>query len=175
MINGLAKKQFYETYQRLPWKSHRQSQSSTFQLLDQFLMKGRLSNLDYALAKRLLRDSPDVKEEAAFFICHLILAAKEGHLCVKIEHTHIEPKASQIWQAEGEPFSREEMEELEALIHRGANAIPSHLISDVVKESDRWPSTPFCRYCQFIYLQRHWVFETIFLKQFRRQKRQGVL
>lgn len=170
MNRGLAKTQFYEAYQKLPWMPNRKQETVRFQLLDDFLAKQRLSYLDYTLAQRLLRDYPNATEDMAFFICHLILAAREGHLCIKIEDQHIEPDAGQLWQREGEPLSLEELQVLNHLIYQGSTALPSSLIMDIKTDLSEWPRMPLCRYQNLVYLQRHWVFESVFLKYFKKQK-----
>lgn len=169
MLAGLAKKQFYEDYQRRPWASRPQSDFQFFPLLDSLLTKEKLSYLDYALAQRLLREYPQANEAMAFFLCHLSLAAKEGHLCVRLGETCLEPQASQLWQKDGDLLSDSELNEIDQLIYQGARQLPSYLISDVNINLLTWPSTPLCRYGSLIYFQRHWVFETLFLNSFQKQ------
>ena len=89
---GLAKTLFQETYGRTPWHSSRGEKGKpAWPFLDLLLAQKRLSYLDYALTHRLLRSSPDAGQEVALFLCHLIIAAKSGHLCIRITEEGLHP------------------------------------------------------------------------------------
>ena len=171
MLLGLAKTLFSETHQRTPWLLQEKNLlGHSWPLFDHFLNQKRISYLDYILTHRLLRDEPNINEEVAFFICHLILSAREGHLCVKVGSHHVMPEPIHLWLGEeGQPFIYEEADMLNTLVLEGAHRIPFRLVTDVDNFSnENFPSTPICRYQHLFYLQRHWVFESIFLRHLKR-------
>src|ERR1700730_10282170 len=99
--HGFAKTFFADAYQRIPWISSRENEKDhQWPYLEILLAQKRLSYLDYVLAHRLLRNYPDVKQEVALFLCHLALAAKEGHLCVHVTEEGLNPSVTQLWQKE---------------------------------------------------------------------------
>ena len=122
------------------------------------------------MASRLLREFPEASQEAALFVCHLILASKKGHLCVKINANGILPKVDDLWQNEETlPLTLKDSELLNGAILQGAKAIPTQLMTFLESESlEKWPDTPFCCYQNLIYLQRYWVLESIFIKHLKK-------
>ncbi len=168
---GLAKKLFAEAYQRAPWLPLEEDQSavSVWPFLDRLLAQQQLSYLDYVLTHRLLRNYPNAGQETALFLCHLTLAAKEGHLCVRITENELIPSVAQLWQnEESQSLTDEEMKDLAQLIVEGAKQLPSGLLSDTNIHCSFMPHTPLCREGNDFYLQRHWIFETLFLKYLKR-------
>jgi exodeoxyribonuclease V alpha subunit len=164
-LPGLAKAAFLKEYQYIPWK--KEPLISNWPLLDAFLVQQRISYLDYILTQHLLHKHPDAPQEAAFFLCHLIMAAREGHLCVQVKDNCLFPNVGQIWQKEM-PLSSEEAKLLHFWILRGSVLIPSALLTQS-SQGDIACSTPVCHYLNCFYLQRHWVFETLFLKHLKQQ------
>jgi exodeoxyribonuclease V alpha subunit len=172
---GLAKAVFTEAYQRSPWlpfsNEHEQILSPNWPFLDLLLSQQRLTYLDYALTHRLLRQYPEIGQEVALFICHLTLAAKEGHLCVRISSEGINPSVAQLWKdQEGHAVSLEEARTLTQLILEGAKRIPSRLITVFTRQGTAIPCTPLCCEGNDFYLQRHWIFETLFLKSLKKHR-----
>ena len=168
---GLAKKQFVEAYQRAPWFSYRKHHIVQHQwpFLELFLAQHRVTYLDYDLTHRLLRDFPSAKQEVALFICHLILAAKEGHLCVHVYEETLNPSVQELWQNdEGKPLSDDEARTITQLMLQGSKKIPDRLISHHSHKNEPIPNTPLCREEDHFYLQRLWVYETLFLKNLNR-------
>lgn len=163
---GFAKKKFVDAYKQTPWKSFGDDKEEhQWPFLDTLLEKKKLSYLDYVLAHRLLRNYSDVRQEVALFICHLGLAAKEGHLCIHVTEKGLNPSVAQLWQnEEGDPPSTEEARDLTQLMLTGAQEIPDGIITTLQKTSTLIPLTPLCREGDHFYLQRYWIFETIFLK-----------
>ncbi len=173
---GLAKEQFFKSFQRIPWN---QSKASTlgndWPLFNYYLSQKKISYFDYILTQRLLKPFPAVSEEAAFFICHLIMSAKDGHLCLKISNNTVFPSVNHLWKSEtGQPLSDKEAEELSAYIQKGSHSVPRELISQVESVQPNlemaigtgfncWPQTPVCHFNQCFYLQRHWIYESLFL------------
>lgn len=166
---GLAKSQFFESFQRTPWNASKISSLSSsreWPLFTRYLSQKKITYFDYLLTQRLLRNFPDAEQEIAFFICHLIMSAKEGHLCIKIKDHEVFPSVSQLWKNEiDQAFSEEETDLLSKYVLKGSILAPSQLISQVenVPSNNQWPLTPICHYNQCFYLQRHWVFESLFL------------
>lgn len=167
--SGLAKAQFYETYQSTPWnvkKFQMAAKRGEWPLLEKQLNQKRITYFDYLLTCRLLRDHPQANQGTALFICHLILAAKEGHLCIQTRNDQLSPSIHQLWGGEPElPLTDEETDQLLKLILNGSKSIPDSLItfSDNFLEKI-WPSTPICNYQDHFYLQRHWILESLFLE-----------
>lgn len=163
---GLAKALFTDAYQRSPWLSSvEEYTASHWPFLDFLLAQKRLSYLDYVLTHRLLRNYPEAGEEVALFLCHVALAAKEGHLCVRITEQDLNPSVMQLWQnEEGQTLNLEEAQQLTHLILEGAQKIPCGLMTTLNKQMVSDPYTPICREGNDFYLQRNWIFETLFLK-----------
>ncbi len=167
---GFAKTFFADAYQRIPWVSLKEKQDEhQWPFLDILLAQKRLSYLDYVLAHRLLRNYPAVKQEVALFLCHLALAAKEGHLCVHVTEEGLNPCVAQLWRnEEGHSVSAEEAQVLTQLMLEGAQQVPDGIMTTLKKHSESLPHTPICREGDDFYLQRYWIFETLFLKYLKR-------
>lgn len=169
MIQGFAKKKFIETYQRTPWFSKQTILQHQWPFLELFLAQHRVSYLDYDLTHRLLRDFPNAKQETALFLCHLIIAAKEGHLCVHVCENTITPSVQELWQNdEGNPLSDAEAATITQLMLIGITQIPEKLITYRNHSDDSIPKTPLCQEGDDFYLQRFWVYETLFLTNLNR-------
>lgn len=168
MIPGFAKSLFLETYRRTPWKKN-PNLGSRWPLLDGFLSQQCCSYLDYVLVHRLLKPYPTASQEVALFICHLIMAAREGHLCVKVDQQQIIPDIRQLWQKNASHvLSSDEVHVLNDFIIKGLSQIPVNLMTELeTNDLDKYFLTPLCRYQNCIYLQRHWIFESLFLKCFK--------
>lgn len=174
---GLAKKSFIESYQRAPWLPALENKRYKFPwpLLDFYLKEKRLAYLDYILIHRLLRHHLDISEEVALFLCHLTLAAKEGHLCVAIEKEEFNPSVKHLWRdEEGLPLANEEAKTLTRLMIQGIEQIPDRLLTNLDNQPNQIPFTPFCRQQNNIYLQRHWMFETLFIHSFHQHTQTSV-
>lgn len=167
---GFAKTLFAEAYQRAPWLSSDANQEKrSWPFLDLLFEQKRLSYLDYVLTHRLLRNYPEAGQEVALFLCHLTLAAKEGHLCVHVNEQALNPSVMQLWQnEEGHALAAEDGHTLTHLMLAGAQHIPEGIITTLHKQIDSIPHTPICREGNIFYLQRHWIFETLFLKYLKR-------
>ena len=104
----------------------------------------------------------------ALFLCHLILAAKSGHLCVRITKEELHPSVEQLWQnEEGKLPTADEVQKLTHFIYEGMQKLPSHLLTAILEPFCLLPHTPICRLGDDFYLQRHWIYETQFLKYFK--------
>lgn len=167
---GYAKTLFSNAYQREPWLALETNQENRqWPILEQLFEQNRLSYLDYVLTHRLLRNYPDACQEAALFICHLIIAAKEGHLCVRINDQGLNPSVKQLWQnEEGHALPEEETQALSQLMLVGSQTMPDGMMTTLSNQIASIPHTPICQEGNSFYLQRHWIFETIFLKHLRR-------
>lgn len=156
MTRGIAKKSFLKSHQHTPWKENLKM-NSTFPLLDKFYDQGRISYLEYILTYRLFHSYSEISQEAVLFICHLIKAAQEGHLCVKVEPQGLNPSPKSLWQGEElAPLSFEEEIILEKVLIKGSEDISSHL------------KAPLCQYQNCFYVHRHWFLESLFMDQLQR-------
>lgn len=167
---GFAKTSFTDSYQRIPWLSLEKGQEEReWPFLDILLAQKRISYLDYILVHRLLRHYPDAVQEVALFLCHLALAAKEGHLCVHVSDVGINPSVAHLWHnEEGSPLSADEEQVLTQMMLIGTKSIPDGIMTTLNKHHDFIPHTPICREGNGFYLQRYWIFETLFLKHLKR-------
>jgi len=169
---GLAKAHFLATHQCSPWNATSVQNLLTthdWPLFEMELKNKRISYFDYMLTQRLLRNLSSVKEAVAFFLCHLIMAGKNGHLCVEISESRVVPSVSQLWNNEGsQSLIPEELGLFTRLIQQGALSIPPTLVTNTKKFSSYsgQPHTPLCQCDHHFYLQKHWVFESLFLQHF---------
>lgn len=166
---GLAKTYFSNAYQRAPWLSSKKKQEPQWPFLDNLLAQKRLPYLDYVLVHRLLRNNPEAGQEVALFLCHLALAAKEGHLCVYATSDGIQPSVDQLWQnEEAHALPKEEVQLLTQSILKGAQKVPAEVMITLQKDADPIPQHPICRDGNNFYFQRYWIFETLFLKYLKK-------
>jgi len=115
---------------------------------------GIVSFIDVVFAEKLLyRNFDEAKncEEAAAFLCYLCRAAREGHVCVKVEGDQIFPSPAALWETENP-----ELLAFTKNLARGAKHLPACLITDVAKNPQ--PTTPICRRGPFYYFQKHWLY-----------------
>lgn len=164
---GLAKTQFQKSFQKAPWNPAKTTSrpSHDWPLIAHYLNLKIISYFDYLLTECLLRNSSHVPEEAALFLCHLILATKEGHLCVQLKEDLVFPSPGLLWKyPTGQSLSEEEGQSLSILIKKGSALLPSSLVSQVESTPcHQWPSTPICQNLNHFYLQMYWVYESLFL------------
>lgn len=162
---GFAKTVFAHAYQRTPWLSLLENQKKEpWPFLELLFEQKRLSYLDYVLTHRLLRNYPHIGQEVALFLCHLTLAAKEGHLCVHVTEQELNPSVRQLWQDdEGLSLTPENETILTQILLIGAQLLPEGVLTHLYKKNHMIPHTPICREGNDFYLQRHWLFETLFL------------
>lgn len=167
---GLVKEQFQATFQRSPWNQHFNfSFFHQWPLLEAHLECKRISYADYLLTHRLLRDFPS-NESVAFFVCHLLMAGKAGHLCIEISNNQIFPPVYQLWNNENSfSLSQDETDRLNHLIIEGSQRLPTSLMTQVENiHSHFFPQTPICQYLQCFYLQKYWIYESHFLEHFNK-------
>lgn len=165
---GFAKTLFSHTYHRTPWLSSKNSQEHQWPFLDVLLSQKKLPYLDYVLAHRLLRNYQNIGQEVALFLCHLALSAKEGHLCVQVFSDAIKPSVEQIWRdEEGHSLPLEEVHALTRFILKGPHYMPEGMMTKLSKHVDHIPLVPICCEGNNFYLQKHWAFETLFLKSLK--------
>ena len=139
-------------------------------LLDRLLSEQRITLVDYALTQKLLQPYPSAPEEAAFFVCFLILSARAGHLCVRVECDAFFPGLDGIWNDPSlPPLSIEEEERLVQILLKGVQHVPQEMVAQTQNLDCRHiPEQPLCRFGALYYLQRYWVFETLLLTSFLR-------
>jgi exodeoxyribonuclease V alpha subunit len=128
-------------------------------VLNQLFEAGALPYEAYALAKLHLAE--EKSEAMAAFICHLILAAQNGHLCIQIHEQTLIPPPEAIWLSE----SRENdlallMHKLPALIIQGAQQSAAHLLDNSPAEDS---AKPICRCGNLYYLKKYWSQENLWI------------
>lgn len=164
---GFAKSFFSDVYQCIPWNVSESSSACQWPFLHLLFSQKRLSYLDYALVRELLRCHPLVEEHVALFLCHLILAAKEGHLCIRIEKEKekIIPSVNELWgDDEGKVLEQDEAQQLMESILVGSLRVPDDIMTTLKTNDDSIPHTPICKQGNCFYLQKHWISESFFLK-----------
>ena len=158
---GLAKLTFQEIHQKAPWKK-KEISPSVSPLLNQLLGLRALSYLDIAFAYRLLNGIDSTNEPAAFFIFHLLQAAKNGHLCVQVDHTVFLPSVESLWQISLEQLLEPALvAKIRELILTGSQQLPSHLLAP----TEECSHALFYHAHGLYYLQKHWVMESHLWKE----------
>lgn len=142
---GIAQKLFFAKTGSCPGVSEALALPS---LLDEYAGPS-----DAFLARYLLRDDP-ANIHSVFFLCHMILVARMGHLCVEVKEGTIKPGPEEIWPHA--PHQTDRLAELTQSIYNGANAVPDRLIR---RDGDRY------------YLQRLWKLETALIEHFNTIRR----
>ncbi|MFT4551473.1 MAG: exodeoxyribonuclease V alpha subunit [Chlamydiales bacterium] len=171
---GLAKALFYEREKTFISPMENNSKCS-WPIIEKLLSSGRLQFVDFAFAERLLKSLSGVNESNVAFLCHLLVSAREGHLCVKIDSEGIFPDPELSWLA---PFNQsldkkeifpslEEMCKIKLDVREGSKTFPNSLIQNV-ESSSTPPLVPICRFGNLFYLQRHWAYESLFLEHFQK-------
>jgi exodeoxyribonuclease V alpha subunit len=166
---GLAKNLFFENEKRFPWL-FKEKKESPWPSLNDLLTKRIISYLDLLLVHNLLNLKTaelGPSQELALFICHLLLSAKKGHLCVKIEADKISPAIEAIWESDDEiPLSESMIKTLNQMVLDGSQNVPSSLLSKIPTENRL--HKPLCVYKNLFYLQRHWVLESQLIQHLKR-------
>ncbi len=163
---GLAQRLFIEKYGKNPWPQAL-PKAATWPVLDALLASHCLSYVDMALAQKILQSTAVADEASAALICHLSLAARQGHLCVTISQEQMIPAPEEIWQSEENSAlcakaSPSAIENLKTLIVEGTKSIDHKYVCDVTA-TDEFPSLPICKRGDSYYLQRYWLLETAFI------------
>ncbi len=154
-------------HRRAPWLASA-IPHAPWPIFERLLEQKRLSPFDYILSERVLRDYPETDQEMALFLCHVMLAAKEGHVCVEAG-SELYPSVASLWRdEEGIPVPPEEESLLTDWILSGAQRMPRAIMTLPEKEALSIPRTPLCREGDHVYLQKHWVFETLFLEHLKK-------
>lgn len=176
-MQGFAKKSFIEAHSRSPWThsipfalaQKQKTDRSFFCLFALLFEQNKISYLNYILVNRLL--GCRAPQDVALFLCHILLATKEGHVCVRISNNKLYPSVEDLWRdGEGNPLLEEERKLVEQQIFLGAESIPSSLVTIMNEkegQEEKSLSTPICRRKNTFYLQKYWLFETRFLTYFR--------
>ncbi|KIC74452.1 hypothetical protein DB44_AH00020, partial [Candidatus Protochlamydia amoebophila] len=159
MERGFAKQNFLESYKLAPWLGTKRAQDlPNWPLVNQLLSKNQLSYLNYLLTLELIKGQW-INQNLVLFICHLLMAAQEGHLCVEIRNQTLFPTVKQLWMNEAAaPLSNEELENLTHSILQGSENIPVNFVTAMGSlETSVYPNTPICMHKGNFYLQKHWV------------------
>lgn len=158
---GIAQKLYIEKFKTNPWKAASQKEVA-WPFLEKMLAVNYLGYVDFALAQRILQKVDQTEESCAALICHLSMAARQGHLCVLIEQNNIYPAVEDVWQSGEETpklIDPQLVSNLKTLIQFGAKIMDARLISDM-NSPQASIEVPICRQDDRFYLQRHWIVET---------------
>ena len=160
------------------FRSSRQN-NTPWPFLNTLLAKKQLSYVDYALAEKLLHFDLTNNESTAAFLCFLSMAARQGHLCIKINENQILPQPIQVLEEtlvndEGLLAVNEEIDLFISKVIEGSQRIPDFLLSNVNHQLEG-PLNPICRFNHSFYFQKYWVEEALFLKHFNRLLNSNVL
>lgn len=109
----------------------------TASVLQEWVDRGDIDYIDYALAERVLRDKPDADPALSLLIAYLSLAVRSGHLCVKISGEGVFPSPQSL-----SPTLVDCSKEL----LQSTQSIPSEI--------------PLKRFGDHFYLQKYWAYET---------------
>lgn len=174
-MQGFAKALFFEKVGKIPWKARIERKNAiAWPRLEALLECQCLSYVDLALAQRLLQHSDSSNESIAALICYLSLAARQGHLCVTIDHEGIYPKPEDICLSlvdatlsETQHTIQHLLVELTALIIDGTELISPPLLCEIDAQADssgHFPASPICKQGPRYYLQRYWLQESLFVE-----------
>ena len=133
-------------------------------MLEAFLAQECLGHVDFALADHFLAKKSRDNESVAAFLCHLSMAARQGHLCVVIEGDNIDPDPAVLWVAPKGGEVAHDYAKLSAMILDGARQIGDDLLAVVDKPPTRM--APVYKHGSRYYFQRNWVLETHFINNY---------
>lgn len=166
---GFAQQLFQETHNSRPWKNAT-SQLHRFDwpLLNHMMNQLHLSYVDFALAQRILSVIGSEEQCYAALICHLSMAARQGHLCTTIKDGTIFPSPQMVWQiidraGEVSEIDQEIWMTLNKLLIQAAILTNPCLMTEIT-EINSSVNTPLCIYQNNYYLQRFWLLESSFIK-----------
>lgn len=123
---------------------------------------GCLSYVDLAFAEFLLKDTVNINELTAAFLCHLSRAVREGHLCIIKRKSELFPSPHSLWFSDVISDETCEIRELLDDLIKEEIILPKELLTNVNETMDSCPITPLCRYNDYYYFQKYWLFETSF-------------
>lgn len=170
-LGNQAKRSSFKDMLELVKNKQNQVLEQNWSKINTLVSFGYISYVDYAIADMLLRSYPDSEECVALFICHLSIAARNGHLCIKIAEDTVFPAPKLCWQQEqnrsdASNLSDMEWEEVTSSIVTGSKLLPRELLTVVAEDRD--VRTPICQLGDLYYLQRYWVDETLAIDHFQR-------
>lgn len=125
--------------------------------LDELLRQGVIASIDLSLAKFILKEAFSSFTPEAFFICHLSLAVRAGHLCVRRIPLH--PSIENLWKGES-PLSSAQIAHIEKQVLLGADMLSQQLPLEIVFDGER------------VYFQKYWAKESLFLKLYLERDQQ---
>lgn len=132
-------------------------------LLDK--LKKILPQIDLTLSEHLSKNFAPACD-VTFLLLHLSQATRAGHLCIKIEEESIFPQPEKVWEMQNSAvLSAQEWQQIKHYIKSESQQLPPSLSTSLHEEKASLPSTPLCRFQQFIYFQKHWVLESSCLHQ----------
>jgi exodeoxyribonuclease V alpha subunit len=162
---GLAQKQMIDkmgsdtpsvlmgTEKKIRWK-----------VLEKLVQCRRLHPIDIYFAEEFLNDSAE--EDTAALLCHLIHAAREGHLCIRREGDKIfpSPKVSWLSAFTEDEESQEKAKLIVDNLLKSWDGLPEYIISN----GNDNKIAPIVSSGSFLYLQKNWRLESVFTDSLRR-------
>ncbi len=155
------------------------AQGPSWPIIDTLLSWNWISHLEVTWARRLLANCPQANDASALLLCYLFLAAKQGHLCVRIHDDFLDPPLEQLWtenasgDGEGNPFMekfRQDLPGLQNLIRKGIAELPDDLV-ELLEPFCHKTNMPVCRWNRAFYLEKHWTDELRFCSELLRVAR----
>ena len=172
---GFAQKLFKENNKIAPFSPILKKKKTKFSwsFLERLLEQKALSSIDLVIAETLLSSPQCVSlenviqnsEAIAIFICHLCLAYRKGHLCVKIADNSTIPSPKMLWKDPDASLSEEDLEEICLLVSKGLQIFPKELFSTELEPD---PSRPFHLSNSYLYLQKYWIYESDFVASIKK-------
>ncbi|MEC7840291.1 MAG: exodeoxyribonuclease V subunit alpha [Chlamydiota bacterium] len=170
-MTDLAQKLFIEKKRHTPWNSKAHiATRDRWPTLVKLLDKGSLTYADYSLAQTLLKQIDPATEAIGALICHLSLAAKNGHLCIRYHHEKISPEVKKLWSIDDE--EDELVAHIESLIVDGFHSLPQSLYASI---EDTDSLKPLYLWDDLLYLQKYWTYETNFVNSINQVEEASAL
>ncbi|CRX38871.1 exodeoxyribonuclease V subunit alpha [Estrella lausannensis] len=125
--------------------------------------KGMIDELDLTLAKNLLKNEKDKKEEWALFLCHMSRSLREGSLAVSLESGKLMPSPVSIWKDKKKDplLSPVDIAAVEEKIIEGFH-LPASLVHE--RSTEKAADKPIIREGNRLYFQRSLRAEERFLQ-----------
>lgn len=168
-MNGLAKKLFRKRSQKTLFEENKKNH---WPLLEIMFAHKRLGYVDLSMTYQFLSQKSITDEAVACFFCHLSMATRKGHVCVKINDGAIIPSPEEIWVSDEigqiQELSSETFEILKAFIVQGSEMFLPSLVFQANHAQDIL-QVPIVKYNHSFYLQRYWHLETVFLTEVKKK------
>lgn len=173
---GIAKSIYHERFEKgLFPKPFWTPSPAEWSLLEKMFACGRLLYSDLLFAKDILSPCRQEDEFLAAAFCHLMVSSREGHLCVGVEGSSINPDPSLSWLS---PYfdvrydtavqpTVEEIKTLQRKVREGFLNMAKRFLWKPSLDTCK-VSVPILYFSKRFYLQRFWTYESELLKHLGR-------